>query len=68
MQLFKELQDYVQHQLNDNVEPNRQPILNNLIDVIKQNTSVNKEVAINFVCTHNSRSCLLYTSPSPRDS
>jgi len=55
MQLFKELQNYVQQQLNNNVEPDRQPILNSLIDVIKQSTSVNKEVAINFVCTHNSR-------------
>ena len=55
MQLFKELQNYVQHQLNDDVAPDRRPILNSLVDVIKQKILVNKEVAINFVCTHNSR-------------
>lgn len=55
MQLYKELQDYVQHQLNDDIEPSRRPILNSLIDAIKENTLFNKEVAINFVCTHNSR-------------
>lgn len=55
MQLFEDLQNYVQHQLNANVEPDRQLILDSLVDAIKQRTSANKEVAVNFVCTHNSR-------------
>ena len=55
MQLFEDLQNYVQNQLNVNLEPHRQLILDRLVDAVKQRTLTNKGVAINFVCTHNSR-------------
>lgn len=55
MQLFEDLQNYVQHQLKGNVEPERQLILDSLIGVIQEQISANKELTINFVCTHNSR-------------
>lgn len=55
MQLFEDLQNYVQHQLNGDVEPDRQLILDSLISVIQEQISANKELTINFVCTHNSR-------------
>jgi arsenate reductase len=55
MQLFEKLQNYVQYQLDGNVELDRQLILDNLIVTIKQHLTENNVVAINFVCTHNSR-------------
>ncbi len=55
MQLFEKLQNYIQQQLSGDVESERQAVLNQLVDVIQQQLSANKKVAINFVCTHNSR-------------
>lgn len=55
MQLFEEVQNYVEHQLNDSVELDRQLVLDDLIATIKQHLTENNVVVINFVCTHNSR-------------
>ena len=53
--LFTEIENIIGSLNIDNVTNERREILKPLIDFIQSKAATNKEIRINFICTHNSR-------------
>lgn len=53
--LFTEIENIIGSLNIDNVTNERRKILKPLIDFIQSKAATNKEIRINFICTHNSR-------------
>jgi arsenate reductase len=53
--LFSEIENTIRALNIDSITVERRAILQPLIDFIQSKASLNKEIRINFICTHNSR-------------
>tara|TARA_R110000782_G_scaffold204598_2_gene293058 strand:- start:536 stop:1168 length:633 start_codon:yes stop_codon:yes gene_type:complete len=53
--LFSEIENTISALNIDSITAERRAILQPLIDFIQTKASLNKEIRINFICTHNSR-------------
>tara|TARA_R110002074_G_scaffold367649_1_gene541750 strand:+ start:4220 stop:4852 length:633 start_codon:yes stop_codon:yes gene_type:complete len=53
--LFSEIENTISALNIDSITAERRAILQPLIDFIQSKASLNKEIRINFICTHNSR-------------
>lgn len=53
--MFAKIQEVIDHMNLDQISSERQEILKVLIEYIQKKKDENKKVALNFICTHNSR-------------
>lgn len=53
--MYKNLVDTIEQLQLQNISEERRTVLQPLIDFIQQKTADNREININFICTHNSR-------------
>lgn len=53
--LFSEISNLIKKLNTETISPERKKVLQPLIDFIQSKTNENKEIHINFICTHNSR-------------
>ena len=53
--LFSEIENVIKELNPETISSERREVLQPLIDFIQSKVSENKEIRINFICTHNSR-------------